>query len=191
VITTGKMPLILQHQGHSRTIIGYEVQKSGAINLLLFDPSRRPKHDLRTAALACMPSPLLENDRNHSFSPSRLMHKVLHPHDGNGDNSRKRRGSNSLYSEDVKRVRGGLAGNSVDELFVGGEDRERENPKQSPTVAASEEKLDPVKVINFFRVNPSKLKKNDRYQILYFPLEEPLEEEQRWQYRVITSERVD
>lgn len=40
VICTDKMPLILQHNGHSQTIVGYEVSRSGAINLLTFDPSR-------------------------------------------------------------------------------------------------------------------------------------------------------
>jgi hypothetical protein len=39
VTITDKMPLVLQHKGHSRTIIGYEVTKTGIINLLAFDPS--------------------------------------------------------------------------------------------------------------------------------------------------------
>jgi len=40
VITTDKMPLILQFSGHSQTIIGYEVSKNGDKNLLIFDPSK-------------------------------------------------------------------------------------------------------------------------------------------------------
>jgi hypothetical protein len=39
VTITEKMPLILQHNGHSRTIVGFEVDKAGVTNLLLFDPS--------------------------------------------------------------------------------------------------------------------------------------------------------
>jgi Peptidase family C78 len=39
VVITDRMPLVLQHQGHSRTIIGYEITKDGATNLLAFDPS--------------------------------------------------------------------------------------------------------------------------------------------------------
>jgi hypothetical protein len=39
VIITEKMPIILQHNGHSRTIIGYEVDKNGVSNLLTFDPA--------------------------------------------------------------------------------------------------------------------------------------------------------
>ena len=39
VTNTNKMPLILQHNGHSRTIIGYEVDGRGITNLLTFDPA--------------------------------------------------------------------------------------------------------------------------------------------------------
>jgi hypothetical protein len=38
IIVTEKMPIILQHKGHSRTIIGYETDKNGVSNLLTFDP---------------------------------------------------------------------------------------------------------------------------------------------------------
>ncbi|XP_049853497.1 zinc finger-containing ubiquitin peptidase 1-like isoform X1 [Schistocerca gregaria] len=37
-----KPPLYLQHQGHSRTIVGVEQLKDGGINLLVFDPSHTP-----------------------------------------------------------------------------------------------------------------------------------------------------
>jgi hypothetical protein len=40
VTSTDKMPLILQHQGHSRVIIGYELMKGDKLNLLTFDSSR-------------------------------------------------------------------------------------------------------------------------------------------------------
>jgi hypothetical protein len=39
VVISDRMPLILQHQGHSRTIIGYEIAKDGSITLLTFDPA--------------------------------------------------------------------------------------------------------------------------------------------------------
>ncbi|XP_033117128.1 zinc finger-containing ubiquitin peptidase 1-like [Anneissia japonica] len=38
-ICSNKLPLYLQHEGHSRTIIGYEQLKDKSIRLLLFDPS--------------------------------------------------------------------------------------------------------------------------------------------------------
>ncbi|KAJ2945429.1 hypothetical protein O0L34_g241 [Tuta absoluta] len=37
-----KAPLYLQHQGHSRTIIGYEKHKDGKSTLLVLDPSHSP-----------------------------------------------------------------------------------------------------------------------------------------------------
>ena len=39
-IAEDRYPLYLQHQGHSRTIVGVEVTKSGQLNLLLFDPGQ-------------------------------------------------------------------------------------------------------------------------------------------------------
>lgn len=39
VVITDRMPLIFQHQGHSRTIVGYEIARDGTTILLAFDPS--------------------------------------------------------------------------------------------------------------------------------------------------------
>ena len=39
VVISTRMPLILQHPGHSRTIVGYEIAKDGSTILLAFDPS--------------------------------------------------------------------------------------------------------------------------------------------------------
>ena len=39
VQSTTRMPIILQHRGHSQTIVGYEMTKKGNVNLLTFDPS--------------------------------------------------------------------------------------------------------------------------------------------------------
>lgn len=41
VYITNRPPLYLQHQGHSRTVVGIEVLKSGKRNLIMFDPGRR------------------------------------------------------------------------------------------------------------------------------------------------------
>ena len=37
VTVTDRMPFILQHDGHSRTIVGYEIMR-GSTDLLMFDP---------------------------------------------------------------------------------------------------------------------------------------------------------
>ena len=39
VVCTEHMPIILQHAGHSRTVVGFEKCKDGKVNLLVFDPS--------------------------------------------------------------------------------------------------------------------------------------------------------
>ncbi|KAF9413487.1 hypothetical protein BGZ94_000712, partial [Podila epigama] len=40
IVQTSKPPLYMQHQGHSKTIVGIEILESGAVNLLVFDPGR-------------------------------------------------------------------------------------------------------------------------------------------------------
>lgn len=40
VTVTERMPLVLQHAGHSRTVVGYEVERNGECNILVFDPSK-------------------------------------------------------------------------------------------------------------------------------------------------------
>jgi Peptidase family C78 len=37
-----RAPLYFQHSGHSRTIVGVERLKSGTVNFLIFDPSKKP-----------------------------------------------------------------------------------------------------------------------------------------------------
>lgn len=58
VVVTDRMPLVLQHQGHSRTIVGFEKLKSGSVNLLCFDPSKYDYYgcfyeNLRQRSLVC------------------------------------------------------------------------------------------------------------------------------------------
>lgn len=40
VVATGKMPVIMQYEGHSVTIVGYEVGKNNKYSLLALNPSR-------------------------------------------------------------------------------------------------------------------------------------------------------
>jgi hypothetical protein len=40
VVVTQFMPVILQHRGHSRLIVGYERDVDGMVNLLTFDTGR-------------------------------------------------------------------------------------------------------------------------------------------------------
>ncbi|KAF8580688.1 DUF1671-domain-containing protein [Ramaria rubella] len=164
VICTERMPLILQHAGHSRTIVGIEVNTKGEPNLLVFDPSIRPSKELRLAGLANYSPALSASESNNTVGMPSILNRVLHPHRSKANT--KRQASSTLADRDAKRVRGGLEEESL------------------------EEPLDAAKMVNFFRVTLNKLGKNDRYQILYFPLDIPLGDKERWSRRVVTSERV-
>jgi len=73
IIVTDRMPLVLQHKGHSRTIVGYEMTKNGAINLLAFDPSK--------CLRAVLPSLLSTTDRSApSPDPYQTISTVSHSH---------------------------------------------------------------------------------------------------------------
>lgn len=50
VFITNKPPLYLQHQGHSRTVVGIELLKSGKRNLIMFDPGRRILRSYRSSS---------------------------------------------------------------------------------------------------------------------------------------------
>ncbi|KZT56354.1 DUF1671-domain-containing protein [Calocera cornea HHB12733] len=57
VLVTKKLPIILQHAGHSRTIIGYEQDKKGNVNLLLLDPGRNIPEEARRACISEISAP--------------------------------------------------------------------------------------------------------------------------------------
>nr|XP_018260977.1 uncharacterized protein I303_06694 [Kwoniella dejecticola CBS 10117]OBR83135.1 hypothetical protein I303_06694 [Kwoniella dejecticola CBS 10117] len=63
-----KFPLILQHNGHSRTIIGFEENARGDVNLLLFDPGRSMPKDTRSAGIANLTQ--TRQDQQQAASPS-------------------------------------------------------------------------------------------------------------------------
>lgn len=174
------------------------------------------------------------SSRKHTLSPLKLFRRVLHPRHNSLDqetepsNAKKRRASGSLSRDlqtdtdrgrDVKRVRGGLVDAEVDVIFVDDDDDDDEHnvvhtkDGGSAGRSDSDDRIDPTKVLNFFRLNPKNLgcvvvcliymhqvahcvalralRRKDRYQILYFPLEELLTAEEKWARRVVTSERVE
>lgn len=53
VLTTNKLPIILQHAGHSRSIVGYERDRKDGINLLVLDPAKNVPEDARRLCLSC------------------------------------------------------------------------------------------------------------------------------------------
>ncbi|KAG8745124.1 hypothetical protein FRC10_008735 [Ceratobasidium sp. 414] len=106
------MPVVLQHKGHSRTVVGVEIVASGETNVLIYDPARRPSAALRKAGLrvhtasqsgadphaATAPGPGPEQHR-HSSPPNRakdFLKRVI-----------KKRSRTALDEQVSKRVRGG------------------------------------------------------------------------------------
>ncbi|KAF8522105.1 DUF1671-domain-containing protein [Hysterangium stoloniferum] len=191
IILTEKMPLILQHAGHSRTVVGYEINKKGEPNLLIFDPSHRPSKQLRQIALAMhsSSSPNKRGDDSSVISDNLHMNKEDNAQErlfwntspGDGDRMKKRVRSNLQ----------GLSSEKNDNDIIDIDDGEgNEDAKDTGDKKVSLDGLDPMKTLNAFRVSQTKLAKKDRYQILCFPLDPPLEEHERWSRRVVTSETV-
>lgn len=74
VTCTDRIPIILQHQGHSRTIIGYEVSKTGLVNLLMFDPAKLVSAQSRF-------SPAVRGHlQTYTSFPLVIFHLNSHPH---------------------------------------------------------------------------------------------------------------
>ena len=71
-------PLFLQHQGHSRTVVGYEKLRNGNINLLVFDPGNGHQL-LKAAASASQPkgAALLRQYRVSQNNLKRPQYQVL------------------------------------------------------------------------------------------------------------------
>ncbi|KAK7049209.1 hypothetical protein VNI00_005810 [Paramarasmius palmivorus] len=227
------MPLILQNDGHSRLVVGYEMVKGGAVHFLVFDPSRFvlhsavriktnlnrvPTKDIRKAAFACY-SRSQTNERNlktRSNSPGQKRRSTDDDIIFLGDKDPNKR----LKSDSPTYVRGG-----DESVTIVIDDDEREDEveivDEKPSVTTSEkEKVkamimpesvsaeslwkDMVKLcrwedkkarqvfvsIFFFRSADNPNRKNKKYQILYFPMDEPLTERQKTQRKVLTSEKI-
>jgi len=221
VKVTDRMPLILQHQGHSRTIVGYEIAKNGTINLLTFDPARTPPKKIRQAGLSQLSS--WQNNATASSSTLKRTHffdRVLHPRghhrsgddpSGNTNNKGKKRQASpspgpSSPSKDesrlVKRVRGGLptgesvvaAGKAVevinvddeDDIQIVGQASLNKNAAQA-FLPSREDALDHPEVLTHFRLKPTNVGRKNKYQILYFTMEDVLTEEQKEQRKTVHS----
>ncbi|RPD65986.1 hypothetical protein L227DRAFT_597351 [Lentinus tigrinus ALCF2SS1-6] len=104
VIVTDKLPIILQHNGHSRTIVGCERVKGGGLNLLTFDPAKRILSNIRQAGLQHH-NPAPANNPSSPSKSAKVLHHVMHPVEtikshkrkspdtGAGSSKRKRIGS--------------------------------------------------------------------------------------------------
>ncbi|GJJ11985.1 hypothetical protein Clacol_006223 [Clathrus columnatus] len=145
VVITERMPIILQHAGHSRTVVGYEVNKKGETNLLVFDPARRMGKNLRQAALSFR-SPSTSGQRK-----TQNIFDILFSVPKKATLERKRRICN-LDKRETKRAKGKQqrATSGDNEIVVIDDD-------DSDDEDNSVDNLDPVRVVNLFKVNQVKL----------------------------------
>ncbi|KAI9466004.1 peptidase family C78-domain-containing protein [Lactarius psammicola] len=153
VVVTDRIPLILQYQGHSRTIVGYEITRDGATNLLAFDPSV-----LSGPTKSGMPLPL-GGHRHRDSSAKRP--RASPPRD-----------DNVIVIEDSEPEQGA---SKVEPQRHDSRQRTKVDKGRVRT-GDSREVLDPKKVLKLFRVDEKKLAKRNKYQVLWFPMEDPLTE---------------
>jgi len=117
------------------------------------------------------------------LSPSKFLQRVFHPHPLKRKRSEDQIVENLDSAEQVKRVRGGLQGPEFREMM-----------DVDTSIARSARNtghiLDSAKTVKFFSLNQTRLAKNDQYQVLWFPLDDPMDDEKRRQRRLVTSERI-
>ncbi|KAH8928165.1 DUF1671-domain-containing protein [Atractiella rhizophila] len=68
----GKLPLYLQHKGHSRTVVGVETTKRGETNILVLDPGRALHYNLKKATAVH-----IHATEESSIPPDRMRTKLL------------------------------------------------------------------------------------------------------------------
>lgn len=161
VITTEKMPVILQYEGHSVTVVGYEVQsRSREVNLLVFDPSSSISKDVRSAALA--------GSRSVTWTSASKTSRAL------------KIGKRKLKGSSRKRARLDSDGESA--IVISDSDDEEKGDKENTNLI-----LRTANFISRFRWKKSNLQKRKDFQLLYFPMDEPLSEQARRQRQVVSS----
>ncbi|KAH9981503.1 peptidase family C78-domain-containing protein [Lactifluus volemus] len=183
VVITDRMPLVLQHQGHSRTIVGYEITKDGATNLLAFDPSRRMAHirDIALSSFNLSRGREVHLDNSKPSTSRRLVGSLekLTP------SRNKRLVADEPGPSSPKRMRAGSPGD--DDIIIMEGPPEGNAPKAMPDRGKSI----PGKCWDLLESTRKDLgRKKDKYQVLWFPMEDPLTESEKHARRVVISDRV-
>jgi len=197
VVVTHRIPLILQYQGHSRTIVGYEVTKDGTTNLLAFDPSVRMTQ-LRDMALSSYnlsrqrdvqpdeskhaAQHIVQSLKAHSWSDKNRHAGVHRPGDTSARRPRASPDNNVIVIEDSEPEEG---------------EPQRHDSRQQTQVNKARvgtgevgKVLDPTKILKLFRVDEKKLAKKANYQVLWFPMEDPLTELDKQARREVISDHI-
>ncbi|KAG6874304.1 hypothetical protein C0995_001529 [Termitomyces sp. Mi166 len=181
IVVTDRMPIILQHQGHSRTIVGYEVTKTGKIKLLMFDPSMKFDNTTKQMALAlCTPYTSHSGSRKRALgsSPSTSRHNTKRSHSTP---------ENMISINDS---------DEVEVLVIESSPEQKPHEGKIKQVLGNSEDLAKTlqKFLDRLRLHTRGLvpshslwSRRMEYQILYFPMTQPLTEMDKLSMRMVTS----
>ncbi|KAJ4488410.1 peptidase family C78-domain-containing protein, partial [Lentinula aciculospora] len=193
------MPLIVQDNRHSRMVIGYEITKNGSVSLLVFDPSKLPSKRLRSLALSGLISSKTlsalcqgngDGDEHHesentscSASQTDATNKRT-IHANNDDN-----GSDAAWTDGDDVEIQFIGERKQDDKLIGEVRKEKDNTiKADKNVSVDEPSYSDV--LKHFRWENRLLQKKQKYQILYFPLEDPLTRSEMKRRKILTSEQI-
>ncbi|KAH9001470.1 DUF1671-domain-containing protein [Lactarius akahatsu] len=204
VVVTDRMPLILQYQGHSRTVIGYEITRDGTTNLLVFDPSvhMRQLRDMALSSYNLSRKRDVWPNKSKYSTAQHVVQSLKEPF--RSHKKRATRGGRRHSDSSAKRPRSSPLGDDNVIVIEDSEPEEGASTKVGPQSHDSGTKvdkwlvktgenrkvLDTKKTLKLFRVDEKKLAKKDKYQVLWFPMEDPLTESDKQARREVTSERV-
>ncbi|GHJ86672.1 hypothetical protein NliqN6_3074 [Naganishia liquefaciens] len=185
VTISGRMPLILQHEGHSRTIAGYEIDVSGATNLLILDPQSSIPAGLRNAAIASLEM------SNHQTSDAGSETSQI---------ARKRRKiMDNLITMEAGHAADPIELLSDEEMDQSGWVRKKRSTSKprsgrSGIKDALRDVFDwsknPNATLKHFKVDLQLLSKHDEYQILSFDGRPLLTPEERVRRKVVTATTI-
>ncbi|KJA18602.1 hypothetical protein HYPSUDRAFT_144808 [Hypholoma sublateritium FD-334 SS-4] len=182
IMSTNKMPLILQHAGHSRTVVGYEIDKKGATNLLIFDPALVCQISCSSArsVLLSLSFPLTANSNIGAIPTAPAKNQMENSHI-----LKRKRSMDSSLNKPTVDENGKIIPSESPARFS-------TSVKNSLSKVGVGRKIDPdlYEIVKKFRLEPKKLQKKKQYQILYFPVTAPLSETERKQKRQVTSIKI-
>jgi hypothetical protein len=170
VTCTDRMPFILQYSGHSLTIIGYEISKTGTVNLLSFNSCESvfvSLHQYNNVTwFYSLPSRQLRNFARARFSFTKLAQE---PRSSSSiglrdwvnsvvpSNSKKRSANHPpAETKDMKRIRSDKVGTD-DEVIIISDSSDAEKP-QKIVQSHKEDVVNGARVLGFFRLDPKKLR---------------------------------
>ncbi|KAJ3572815.1 hypothetical protein NP233_g2834 [Leucocoprinus birnbaumii] len=205
VVSTHLMPVILQHRGHSRLIVGYQQDVDGNVDLLTFDTGRLLPFALRS--LGRSPYAPLEPDDasivdlDASSSASAMNMQV---HEAEAVNNNKR----SITLADLLTPSEAALAKEQQLLPDGRQESEDRNKKpklmsyfhmKKPKKDKSfrgfnfqnrKTEPDPRQVQRAFKLTSKQLAANIEYQVLYVPLRAPLNDREKLDRKVVKGRRI-